>query len=253
MLDTHGMVRILDFGLARLALPDTWVDEGSDKTQTGAIMGTIPYMSPEQAVDSKRVDARSDIYSLGCTLHFLLTGRPPYTGENWSQMFLAHRESPIPSLKAARRSVPDHIEDLFTRMLAKDPTNRPRTMASVIASIELAVARSRARAPSSQTIPTRHPDDYRAEPVFSLDDLKIEVPSRGRRRKRIYYVGRRLRPPEGPWDFRPLVMYLLMAGAAIIAAIVIIELLRLNIGGAKPADRAAAGDAAVPGELSPRR
>jgi serine/threonine protein kinase len=225
MLDGRGTVRILDFGLARVTLPDSWIDVENDETSTGLHMGTIPYMSPEQADDSERADARSDIYSLGCTLYFLLAGRPPYTGRTWSEVFLAHRQSPIPSLKAARPSVPSHLEELFTRMLAKEPTNRPPTMASVIASIELAMAEARARPASSHSIPVRLPDEPHADPMFSLDDLEVELPAEIEPENE-YYVGQRIKPPDGPWDFRPAVGYLLVTLLTIAAFIAILELFR---------------------------
>ena len=153
MLDRKDTIRILDFGLAAVTLGDSWGGDDGDPSATGAIMGTIPYMSPEQASDSSRVDARSDIYSLGCTLHFLLTGRSPYPGRTWSEMFLAHRKAPIPSLKAARPTVPDHLERLFVRMLAKDPADRPPSMASVIASLE----RDRGRGTPEARVLADHP------------------------------------------------------------------------------------------------
>ena len=121
MLDSRGHIRILDFGLARMTLPDSWIDVENDEPANTDIMGTIPYMSPEQADDSERADARSDIYSLGCTLHFLLAGRPPYTGQTWSEMFLAHQKAQIPSLKAARPSVPGHLEDAFHADAGQEP------------------------------------------------------------------------------------------------------------------------------------
>jgi serine/threonine protein kinase len=235
MLDHAGTIRILDFGLARVSHPDPWVLDPDDEAATRAVLGTVPYISPEQGRDAAKADARSDIYSLGCTLYFLLTGRPPYRGRTWSEMLLAHRHAPIPSLKAARRSVPDHLDDLFRRMLAKDPADRPRTMASVIASIELASAESRTRPPSSQTIPVRRPDGSDApdvEPAVRLEDLEIESISRFRR-KEIYYTGRRIRP-RGIIDPRPLVRYLLLAAASIVVLILLIELLLRNAWGEEP-------------------
>ena len=209
MLDGRGTVRILDFGLARVTSPDSWIDVENDETASGDVMGTIPYMSPEQADDPERADARSDIYSLGCTLYFLLAGRPPYTGRTWSEMFLAHQKAQIPSLKAARPSVPGHLEDLFTRMLAKNPADRPPTMGSVIASIELAMAEARERPASSHSIPVRLPEEPHADPMFRLDDLEVEDPA-GIGSGSEHYVGGRIRPPDEPWDFRPLVGYLLV-------------------------------------------
>ena len=228
MLDHTGTVRILDFGLARVILPDTWRHDEGDGAAGRAIMGTIPYMSPEQAADSAKADARSDIYSLACTLHFLLTGRPPYTGRTWSEIFLAHRQAPIPSLKAARPSVPAYLDALFIRMMAKDPADRPRTMASVIASTELAMAQSRARPPSSQTVPVRCPTSRPdREPKVGLADVKVESPVKVRP-KEIYYTGRRIRPPGRSLDFTPLGRYLLLAGASIVVLIVLIEWLLLS-------------------------
>ena len=230
MLDHTNTVRILDFGLAQITFSDPWLRDGADGAGSGAILGTIPYMSPEQATDAAKADARSDIYSLGCTLHFLLTGRPPYRGRTWSKVYLAHRKAPIPSLKDARPSVPAYLDDLFMRMLAKDPADRPRTMASVVASTELALAESRDRPSSSRTIPVRCPDEPDAsdlEPLVRLADLKIESPAQFGR-KESYYTGRRLRPPDGPRDFGPLARYLLLTGALIVVLIILIESIRLN-------------------------
>jgi serine/threonine protein kinase len=173
------VVRILDFGLARVMPLDPWLLEVDDGAASRAILGTIPYMSPEQASDSEKTDARSDIYSLGCTLHFLLTGRPPYSGRSWSEMLRAHQNDPIPSLRAARPSVPGYLDDLFRRMLAKDPKDRPPTMGSVIASLELAMAESRNRPDSSQTIrirPSDEPQERSLEPNVGFDGWEIEPP-----------------------------------------------------------------------------
>jgi serine/threonine protein kinase len=121
MLTRDGSVKVLDLGLA--GLRGDMADK-RDLTATGSIMGTPNYMAPEQAEDTKLADERSDIYGLGCTLFFLLTGRPPYEGDTWLRKILAHRNSPIPMLSAIRPDVPSELDELFRTSVAKDPVNR---------------------------------------------------------------------------------------------------------------------------------
>ena len=101
-LDKEGTVKILDMGLARIAGADAAMGGPERLTTTGQVMGTCDYMAPEQAMDCHAVDARADIYSLGCTLYRLLVGRPPYRGESLMQILMAHQQAPIPSLCEAR-------------------------------------------------------------------------------------------------------------------------------------------------------
>ena len=99
-------------------------------------MGTVDYMPPEQALGSAGVDHHADIYSLGCTLFYLLTGRPPYEGETLMATLLMHRDAPIPSLMDAPRVLPPTLDAVFRRMVAKKPEERYRSMTEVIAALQ---------------------------------------------------------------------------------------------------------------------
>ena len=110
MLDSAGVVRVLDLGLARFvdaSNPFGQAAGGAGRlTESGMYMGTVDYMAPEQAEDSRRADHRADIYSLGCTLHYLLTGREPFVGETILKRLMAHQERPAPLLRPRGRRSP---------------------------------------------------------------------------------------------------------------------------------------------------
>ena len=128
------VVKVLDLGLARLQAPAD-APGGSDLTGSQVVAGTAAFMAPEQALQSGQADARADVYSLGCTLHYLLVGKPPYPGETAMAILFAHREQPIPSLAALRPDCPAAVDALFQHMLAKRKEDRP-DLPAVIAGLE---------------------------------------------------------------------------------------------------------------------
>ena len=132
----HGQLttlKILDMGLARVQSAGGQQDE---LTGSGQIMGTVDYMAPEQAANTKRADQRADIYSLGITLWYLLTGRPAYPGDTAVEKLMAHQTQPIPSLRSQRPGVSPALDAVFARMVAKTPEARYQTMTEVIAALE---------------------------------------------------------------------------------------------------------------------
>lgn len=137
LINRDGVVKVLDMGLARIDNPLADPNSGQDElTATGEVMGTVDYMSPEQAQDTRATDHRTDIYALGCTLYRLLTGKVPFPGETTIKKILAHRDQPIPSVRAVRPEVPEMVDRLLAKMLAKKVDDRMPTMAAVVAAIE---------------------------------------------------------------------------------------------------------------------
>ena len=128
LLSRQGRVKVADMGLAKFFGPQA--QAGGPETRTGQFMGTIDYCSPEQAVDAKRADIRSDIYSLGCTLYHCLTGQPPFAEGTEVQRIMAHIDILPASIRVKNRDVPPAFAELIEkRMLAKDPGDRFQTPA----------------------------------------------------------------------------------------------------------------------------
>jgi serine/threonine protein kinase len=139
---THA-VRILDFGLAKarreqegagLDLAEaTGGQEGARHglTRTGQVLGTPGYMAPEQSEDAARADSRADIYSLGCTLYFLLTGRPPFQGKSLSGLLQTQATAAATPVSDVRPEVPAALAAVVAKMMAKDPARRYQMPAEV--------------------------------------------------------------------------------------------------------------------------
>jgi serine/threonine protein kinase len=141
LLSTSGIVKVSDLGLARLRndVQELASPEASDITATGQLLGTVSFMAPEQASNTRGVDIRADIYSLGCTLFMLLTGRPPYDGPEFDSVMsklVAHASAPVPSMDSIRPEIPAALSALVAQMLAKAPEDRIATPSRVAELLE---------------------------------------------------------------------------------------------------------------------
>ena len=202
LMDRQGTVKVLDMGLARIEQEMGDADTASDDglTQSGQVMGTLDFMSPEQTLDTKTADARSDVYSLGCTLHYLLTRRPPYPADTFAKRILAHRNDPIPSLRAERPDVPESLDRVFRKTLAKRPEDRQQTMTELIGELEgcLAERSLEAQADShpvtASLIPASSPPAYEEPDLLSLNESLMNQPVELTER----FIAPSLQPPLAP-------------------------------------------------------
>ncbi len=158
MLAENGQIKILDFGLAHFVSEARPAETHASITLEAApgsadfsphesrpaiartkvratVLGSIDYMAPEQAANPHDADIRADIYSLGCTLHFLLTGKPPFAGGSLDERIKAHATEPPPKIETIRADAPAELSVILDRMLAKDRADRFQTPAEVAIAI----------------------------------------------------------------------------------------------------------------------
>jgi len=166
--DDAGQVKVLDMGLARfepLLDGPTNSTTRASMTASGVIMGTVDYMSPEQALNSKNADARSDIYSLGCTMYFLLTGKTMFAGETLMEKIIAHREQPVPSLREQVSELSAGLDAVFQKMVARNPDQRYQTMKHLGEDLDACIA---GRRPSALSVPwTDLVEQVKAKPALA--------------------------------------------------------------------------------------
>jgi len=185
LLTEDGRAKVTDFGIARS------VDVHRGLTQTGTVMGTSDYISPEQ-VRGGRVDACSDIYSLGVVLYELLTGEVPFHGDNFVSVAMQHINEPPPSVREQRPELSLRVDAAIRKAMAKDPDDRFPTMEAFTSELRVALAES---------------DGVRVGP----GDQTLVVPGPRRRPRR------RARAPMERPSIWPLI--LLLAGLAVLAGI----------------------------------
>jgi serine/threonine protein kinase len=119
-----GIVKILDMGLARVNNPTTPSSGTSFHTEAGVVMGTPDFIAPEQARNPRGVDHRADLYSLGCTFYFLLTGRPPFVEGSAIEKMLSHQMDEPEPVEDLRPDVPPYVASVIRRLMAKRPADR---------------------------------------------------------------------------------------------------------------------------------
>jgi serine/threonine protein kinase len=121
---TGAMVKILDMGLARLSQREEDDESTSGMTKEGAVMGTLDYMAPEQAMDAHSADTRADLYSLGCTFYFLLTGQVPFPGGSAMEKLLRHQNRQPTPIEELRPNTPPEVVAIVNKLMAKRPEDR---------------------------------------------------------------------------------------------------------------------------------
>ncbi len=150
LLTDEGVVKVADLGLVKIPdLPEPATDgvgntktalsaaaSGTEVTMHGTAVGTPAYMSPEQSADAATVDHRADIYSLGCSLFYLLAGRPPFEGSQISEVIKNHIHQSPPKITSINPLVPPELEQMIERAMAKRPSDRYSTLAEMITELE---------------------------------------------------------------------------------------------------------------------
>lgn len=169
LIDSRGVVKVLDLGLARFADdPDASLTQQFDEK----VLGTVDYMSPEQALDSHRTDGRADIYSLGCTLYFALTGHPPFPEGTLAQRVMLHQTGEPEALSKKRPDISPALVAICRRMMAKSPAARYQSASEVSA----ALAAWLAGAKHAATGGGANRSDSEAEETLSLAPLDDAPP-----------------------------------------------------------------------------
>jgi serine/threonine protein kinase len=181
MIDGSGTVRVLDLGLARLVeASNPFADTATGPlTRSGTYMGTIDFMAPEQGIDSRRVDHRADIYSLGCTLCYLLIGRPPFEGSTILARLMAHQERSPSSLLAARPDLPVAADAVYLNMMAKKPGDRPASMSEVIERLAHCRSSARAQGAAARPLPETFPLSIATNPASAGILVRNQPPGPG--------------------------------------------------------------------------
>jgi formylglycine-generating enzyme required for sulfatase activity/serine/threonine protein kinase len=210
------VVKITDFGLAKARREG---EASTELTGTGVMLGTPDYLAPEQAQDAARADIRADLYSLGCTLYYLLAGRPPFQAKSVFGLMQAHQSQDATPLDEVRPEVPAGLAAVVAKLLAKDPGQRYQTPAEVVQALSPFVRPGGERGGAKVPAPT---PEEEGSPFRGLGDAPIRTPPvKGAK------TGREAAgtPALVAWAKRPLVL----GGAGL--AVLLLALLGLGASG----------------------
>jgi eukaryotic-like serine/threonine-protein kinase len=163
VVDRTGVVKILDMGLARFFNDE---EDLLTRKYDENVLGTADYLAPEQADDSHAVDVRADIYSLGGTFYFLLTGKTPFGEGTVPQMLMWHRTRQPKPVRSLREDVPQEVQEVIDKMLAKEPDERYQSPSEIVAALEL-WTRNPIPPPSESEMPRLSPAAVSGNPSTS--------------------------------------------------------------------------------------
>jgi serine/threonine protein kinase len=185
--ENRAVIKVLDFGLAKATSEQNEVELAGVElgpqtlgnafvTGIGWMLGTPSFIAPEQIVDAQRADIRADIYSLGCTLYFLLSGRPPFEGSTTYDTLKAHRSAAAPLLNEVRPDVPADLAQIVATMMAKKPRSRLQTPAEVSKALApfFKTASTPAKAADQRSAPGGQPSMKSATPVPETERLRAD-------------------------------------------------------------------------------
>jgi serine/threonine protein kinase len=222
------VVKVLDLGLARLTSQDG--ESTTRLTMVGSSMGTPDYIAPEQAMNSRDVDIRADLYSLGCTLYYLVTGQVPFTGEGLAEKLLKHQlEEPIP-VDRIRPGVYADVVQIIRKLMAKKPEDRFQTPGLLAQALE-----ARARPSSSVSVePAAVTQETAAQATVGTRQTAATAPMDAFADLSAAHVSTKTRPAAPPSQLSPK-RHWLLAGAAGFGLLVLLLLLIFRpFGGASP-------------------
>ncbi len=183
LISRTGQAKLTDMGLARS------IDESTDTgiTRAGTTVGTVDYMAPEQARDSRSADIRSDIYSLGCTWYHMLTAEPPFPKGSVTNKLFAHMSSPRPDPRVLNKEITADVVEVMHTMMARKPKDRYQTPAELLDALDLIKKRARATSGRATPAPTPKPAEVSLRDTLADVDLgptpsNVAVPLRTVRR-----------------------------------------------------------------------